>query len=149
MRSLLSLAPGEFASDRMFVFMNAKCWDGSWLLESLTASPPVTDVTDNSASLSRNSVLKTGQLTLCCPGKSAMFNFYKQRRRSTNLYQSSFSSSIELSPSSSSDSESTSTSVSASSRGASGVTLLVGGSSSGSPLLNPLIVFYQFRRKLF
>ena len=73
---------------------------------------------------------------------------YKQRRRSTNLYQSSFSSSIKLSPSSSSDSESTSTSVSDPSGGAIGVTLFVGDSSSGSPLLNPLIVFYQFRRKL-
>ena len=61
MRSILFLAPGEFASDRMLVFLNAKCWYGSWLLESLTASPSVTDVTDNPASLSCNSVPKTGQ----------------------------------------------------------------------------------------
>ena len=48
----------------MLVFMNAKCWDGSWLLESLAASPPDSDVTDNPASLSCNSVPKTGQRTL-------------------------------------------------------------------------------------
>ena len=91
---------------------------------------PITDVTDNSASLPCNSVpttgqpVKTRQPTLGCPGKSAMFNFYKQRQRFANLYPSSFSSSIDLFPSSSSDSESTSTSVSDLSRGASGVTLL-------------------------
>ena len=69
MRPILSLAPGEFDSDRMLVFMNAKWWDGSWLLVL------VTDVTDNPASFSCNSVPKTGQPTLDCPGKSTMFNF--------------------------------------------------------------------------
>ena len=50
LRSLLSLAPGEFASDRMLVFITANRWDGSWLL-----------VAGNHASLSCNSVSKTEQ----------------------------------------------------------------------------------------